>query len=48
MNVGSLHGVGERLLAVHNGLTAVARPSDELLQEGVDLLDESKDGFKGL
>jgi len=43
-----LHGAWERFLAIHDGLAEVARPRDELLEEGRDLLHEIKDRFKGL
>jgi hypothetical protein len=46
--INALHGGGETLLAVHNGLTAFTGPSDELFQEIGNLLDKVKTGFKGL
>ena len=34
--------------AVHDGLSAIPRPSDELLQKGVGLADELEAGFEWL
>ena len=44
----TLHGRREAGRAVPDGGSHISRPSDELLEEVVDLLDETSWGLKGL
>ena len=38
----------ETCLTIHNGISQIPWPSNDLLQKVVDLLDKTKDGFKWL